>query len=176
MNINLNLHTSNQISLRNKSLFQLVHVAEVVQPMWPLLLQVTFWQHRRKSWMVTFCVGSCAKVTYWSSPWWPWSNPSYFFIIAIRCVSRIIHLSFSQSKPWFDTNCPPTCQGVTQLTNRSKPLTGGRYGTLAHRRIAWWGLPDQHTVIWVCFQFLRSLSLWLKNRKLGDHAKIYIRP
>ena len=69
---------------------------------------------------------------------------------------------------------PLPVRGVTQRTNRTEPLTGGRYGTLVHRRIVEWGLPDQRTVIWACFQFLRSL--WLKHRKLGVHAKIYIRP
>ena len=120
----------------------------------------------KKSWMVTFASEFVRKSLTGVRPDDPEAIPLPFVIIAIRCVSRIIHLCFSQSKPWFDTNCPPTCQGVTQWTNRTKPLTGGRYGALVHRRIAKWGLPDQHTVIWVSFQFLRSLSLWLKNRKL----------
>jgi len=135
--------------------------------MWPLLLQVTFLKHLRKSWMVTFASEVVRKSLTGVRPDDPEAIPLTFVIITKRCVSRIIHLCFSQTKPWFDSTCPPTCQGVTQRTNWTKPLTGGRYGTLVYRRIVKFGLPDQHTVTWACFLF------WAKNRRFPPNFHVH---
>ncbi len=144
-----------------------MHVAEVFQPIWPLLLQVTFLKHRRKSWMVTFASEVVQKSLTGVRPDDPEANPLTFVIIAIRCVSRMIHLCYSQTKPCFDSYSPLPVRGVTQWTNRTEPLTGGRYGTLVYRRIVKFGLPDQHTVTWACFLF------WAKNRRFPPNFHVH---
>ena len=80
--------------------------------------------------------------------------PLTFDVIVTRSVSLVMQMCLFCFSSCTESPSPPHWQGVIQAADRTKPLTGARYGTLVHVQIVKYRLSYQRNIIWARFLFL----------------------